>query len=684
MKKNKIERPGYGRILDAWSPPDDAGEPIGCVATSFTFRAAFFEEECLGRFLQLETDAVEDGAAYLIEREEKLSQVFCAALVDQRHARGVRNLRWDLLAARLPSPAILHAKLSLLLWTRHARLIVASANLTDDGYRRNHEVFGVLDYRPGADTWLAPLDDIIEFLGQAASFARSGDDPGPAVTRWNSFLDRARAMTRPWGAADAPRALSHPRVFAVLSGPNRPSAIETLRERWPDGSPPSRAWVLSPFFDPPDAPNEPARQIWSLLKQRGDATVEYNVTVEEVPGEQTWLVHAPESIRRATPAHRPQAQTRVARLKLDDGRPLHAKCLWLENDRAVLHCAGSSNFTSAGLGLSATPNLEANLAFTVSHAQNRDAAKPLLNAWPQAEEIPDHVQLRWQPRRDDADDGATGALLPAAFGEALFTFDQTAGARVSLTFTGEPPRDWEIFAENENVCFFSERAWSEAGKPFLVDLRWPHERPPSGFTVKWPNATSAAWWPVNVTSQDALLPPAELRDLPLEVLIEILTSAQPLHRALGRWLDRKKKRAGADTEIALDPHQRVDISTFLLQRTRRVSWALRALRERLERPAGSEASLAWRLHGPVGVEALAKAIAREAKSEAERCFLLTELCLELSRVRIAAEFGVPAATVRTALRTIISTVRAQIPADALAAEPALARYASNVFEEVLS
>ena len=141
MKRRKDEKPGYARLLDAWTPPPDAGEPLGCVATSFTFSSVFFEEDCLGRFVRLETDAAEDGAAFLVEREEKFSQLICAAaLVDQRHARGSRSLRWDLLAARLPA-GILHAKISLLLWTNTARLIVASANLTEDGYRRNHEVF---------------------------------------------------------------------------------------------------------------------------------------------------------------------------------------------------------------------------------------------------------------------------------------------------------------------------------------------------------------------------------------------------------------------------------------------------------------------------------------------------------------------------------------------------------------
>ncbi|HOI55908.1 MAG TPA: hypothetical protein PLP01_11710, partial [Phycisphaerae bacterium] len=97
MRKRRDAQPGYGRLLDAWTPPPDAGSPIGCVATTFTFDPVFFEEQCLGRLVQMETGANEDGRLYLVEREEKLSQLACAAvLVDQHNCRGTRSLRWDL------------------------------------------------------------------------------------------------------------------------------------------------------------------------------------------------------------------------------------------------------------------------------------------------------------------------------------------------------------------------------------------------------------------------------------------------------------------------------------------------------------------------------------------------------------------------------------------------------------
>ena len=197
MKKDKT-RPGYARILDAWVPPENEDvelSPVGCVATSYTFDAAFFEEECLSRFAGLDSDPAEDPLGFLIEREEKLQQLkYAGVLIDQHHAKGLRSLRWDLLTAR-PKSGIQHAKVSLLLWSQHARLIVASANLTKNGYRQNYEVFAVLDYYPASTQPISVLAEFVGFLEKLPS--QSGiDSRSPAAVRWTDFLQTTKEVTR--------------------------------------------------------------------------------------------------------------------------------------------------------------------------------------------------------------------------------------------------------------------------------------------------------------------------------------------------------------------------------------------------------------------------------------------------------------------------------------------------------
>jgi len=82
------------------------------VTTSFTFDAALFEEQCLARFLSIQSNPNETAKAYLIEREEKLSQCFACVLVDGAHAAPDRSLRWHMLPVTLPRGGVLHAKLT--------------------------------------------------------------------------------------------------------------------------------------------------------------------------------------------------------------------------------------------------------------------------------------------------------------------------------------------------------------------------------------------------------------------------------------------------------------------------------------------------------------------------------------------------------------------------------------------
>jgi hypothetical protein len=684
MGNQKEKRKGYGKLLDAWVPPENAGDPIGCIATSFTFSPVFFEEECLGRFLQLESDPTEDGPLYLLEREEKLSQVACAGgLVDQHHCQGIRSLRWDLLPVRMPA-GVFHAKVSLLHWSSLLRIIISSANLTEDGYRRNQEIFGTVDFSPELGGSISILDNCVRFLREGLGYSQETDENSGVQRRWHNFLTQALDSVREWAIGNKEGDRKNIQTHLILSGPNFPNAIGQLEELWQGPSPPIKAHVFSPFYDPPEAENQPARSLWGILRRRGEAGVNYYVTTEELPGDQKiQFVHAPESLKKSQP-HRPSVSTKFFRLSLEPGRPLHAKGIWLEDERWAMYLMGSSNFTTAGLGLGATKNMEANLLYVVDGFRDSRTYSALKASFPEGDRIGEEF-IKWKPIIDEGVDSAGDQwVLPRFFGSAVYDCDEKKAGLIRLAFSGPPPMKWGLFTE-DHLLFFERSEWESRGSPVKISLPWKPDRPPSGFFVKWDNPAGQAWWPVNVDSTTVLPPVQELKDLPLEMLIDILTSARPLHQAMRRFLKTRDLNDLADKKSPeLDPLRRVDSSGFLLQRTRRVSWALNALRKRIERPAPTRECLEWRIRGPIGVMAVARAITREAKSDEEKAFLLAELALELWRAKPCDAPGcMSAEKMKEEILSVITDLRSQIPSGRLNDVGNLKDYVDSVFAAIL-
>jgi hypothetical protein len=634
----------------------------------------------------LESDPDEDGPAYLVEREEKLCQLTCAAaVVDQHHCRGSRSLRWDLLPVRTKG-GVLHAKVTVLHWSKATRLIVASANLTADGYRRNQEVFGILDYTVEGKSPIAVLRDTLDFLRRTLA-ADPGAEASPATGRASTFLDRVWKASKEWGEDNDQHARHPLQVKFVSSMPGSPDVLATLSSIWPGGAPPARACILSPFFDPPEGDNRPAVALWDIMRKRGVTQVAYCVEVDEIAGEESPFAKAPANLQMSKPS-RESASIHFLRLKLPPGRPLHAKAIWLEDDRWATYIIGSSNFTSPGLGLGKSPNIEANLVYLVDARRDGNGCERLQQAIPPYDEIEDSSELNFRPPADGVTDSANDEdLLPEAFAAA--SYDHTDGkGTVGLTFKGVPPKGWFLLKDSAGKeAWFSEVEWINAGSPATAKLPWADMRPPSGFWVRWTGCGNAAWLPVNVFSGAALPPPEELRDLPLEALINILTSARPLHQALRVCLAQHARAAtgGGDNQPVsmVDPHKRVDTTGFLLQRTRRVSLALNELKVRLQRPVVSKESLEWRLRGPVGVLALWNALDKEATSNEERMFLLSELALELDRCTPTTADGcLPVSVVRSAILRLAGEIMDSIhrKSDIVAAE--MRHYMDHVAEAI--
>jgi hypothetical protein len=628
------------RLLEAWVPPDGAGEAIGCVATTFTFDPVFFEEHCLSRFLRLETDPREDGAAYLINREEKLAATTVSVLVDRSNAEGSASPRWDVLPVTVPG-GICHAKVSVLAWHNWIRVLVGSANLTEPAYRKNQEVFGVLDFREGGEVPGEVLDQMFDFLRRLSDLA-----PGTAAglgpkARLLALLDRLTTLGRQWIRENR---RDWPQVIPVLLGPMNgfeapiPERLGRLvRDR---GGPAHSASVLSPFFDKDDTGTYPATQaLLAALRERGDRHLEFLVPVERLPDGRI-RVRAPRSLVRSG---RKAAEIVVCPVEEDvdrEVRPLHAKSLWLWNDGWHAHMVGSSNFTTAGLGLRpGGRNVEANLAYVFPEdgglVRLMEATLPPLGG-----AIDDLDAALWEPVGEaEGEDPTVTVPLPLGFEEALFEPSESGGVLTLRVSTALPSR-WTVSEPKSRAQLYSSEQWLGAGSPAAVELTWSSTTVPNAVDVGWWDQASVAHsapWPVNVMDLSRLLPPADLWKLSLETLIEILGSRLPLHEAVKRAREQAAAgtgQGGDELPPEIDPHRRVRTETFLLQRTRRVARAVEQLVENLNRPVVHRDALLWRLRGPVGPLALARALAQAARSPGEACFLLAEVVLALRRVDV--------------------------------------------------
>ncbi len=658
------------QLLEYWTCPKVEADntinpiPVGFVSTSFTFDAEFFEEECLTRFLSMETEKENDGAAFLIEREEKLAGMHCGmVLVDQLHCKGSRSLRWDLVSCRVKN-GILHSKITILQWSHCIRLIIASANLTKSGYCINQEVFAVFDYSPNADENATLITGALDFVEQLVN-NYCGD---LGQSRFTNFKKEVSDQLSKWSIEAHDYKKDEVGVEVLFVAPGRTNAIDQLKRIWAANrfAPADKAFITSPFFDPAYSDTTPSVKIFELLKQRGELLIEYGLTRHyPVDEKDTFTANAPDFLKKV-----PRKDTHdVAFIEIPEvgknesdkevPRPLHAKAIWICNYESHMYMIGSSNFTSPALALGKKVNYEANVVFCCSKERNPKAFKQLEETWVNWKHIDSDINFQYRENADSEDVANDFTHLPEFFEEAILSSSKDQ-ILITLRFTEEkPPENFQISlkssiaGETERIISSTNR-WLTAGQPKETIILLEGNEQPDYLNVSWEGSTGKAYWPVIIESQLTLPPVEALRNLPLEALLQILSSNQPLHRLL-KIIEKLKASNLQSETLVVDFHKQVDTSGFLIQRTRRISYAMNALRERIEKPAFTQETLNWRLNGPIGVKSLIEAIRKEAVTPIECQFLLAELALELSRIN-PKETGnsIKAKEVRTAVKKLLN------------------------------
>ena len=456
-------------LLLQWQPPSDAGEPVGCLATTFTFDPGFFEEQCLSRFLRLDSLPERGGLAYLLERESRLGTVTASVLVDRSYAGVDHAMRWDVLPVHIPG-GVQHAKVCVLAWSELIRIIISSANLTEQAYRRNFESVSVFDAR--SDSREADVfDDCIGFISSLMTYTIGHDSDHPAVSRATSFLESVSDMLRGWSSSKQKRngiqvsfAATLPQDKTTGNGQSSlEAAMQFVRKA---GNSPASAFVASPFWD--DAPSSDGTDLVVELsgKMGRGVTRTLHINVPALNDEKP-------ASKLGAPRHLYEVscerfhRTTVATLPLRDPdgnfRPWHAKMLRFEQQGYHAVMIGSSNFTRAGMGVGNTRNAEANVVYLVSKDAAPVTIGKLLGVWPELDAVSDPDSVDWcgayqLPGMENGDTPPTEiAMLPLGFVTAVFRSGQSSELHLRFR-SSRLPDEWSIFSGDE----FSDMLYGNA------------------------------------------------------------------------------------------------------------------------------------------------------------------------------------------------------------------------------
>ncbi len=289
-------------MLELWRPPDNAGEQVGCLATTFTFHPGLFEEQCLARFLQVDSDPQREELAYLLEREANLGKAYAGVLVDRAMSGVEHSLRWDVLPVHIPHGKQ-HAKLSLLAWEHCIRVIVSSANLTEHGYRCNQEVTIAIDSDAnGIDR--AIIEDAIGFLESLIDFVPSLEGQSPQTQRAAEFLKQVTIQIKDWPKRPSDASARQLLVATLPRNPKRSeekrSALaETLQVCLKEGGP-EEIWVASPFFDEGTKDDDTAAALCKALARGRTRSIYFAVPSLDPTGTGAPRLAAPKSLLKTS------------------------------------------------------------------------------------------------------------------------------------------------------------------------------------------------------------------------------------------------------------------------------------------------------------------------------------------------------------------------------------------------
>jgi hypothetical protein len=683
------------KLIDRLVPQEKWGALQGIAATTFDLQPDFLEEDYLPAILGLGAwnDRAWTSRVTLERTLERLQGAVILSEASRYHGRP-RSLRLHVLPVTTTGSGILHAKISVLVYEHAVRVVVGSANLTERGYRRNHEVIAILSseqsnvrdsslirtaiegFRSQLGTKLPKsalvvLTEAEELLkgwhanksqtSQNAQFMWSGGE----VRLWEAFLDkwptgvRANHLTicSPFWSEDAGMTLA--RFLKELASRDIMNAgfkVRLITEAFVDGEGNTRPVIPISF----------AQTDWDALGVSVTATaVDASVLPEEVGGMEGFT----------------------------GTRSLHAKVVILAGDNYSLSYLGSANFTARGWGLinlNSAQNIEAGLILLNETQQNLKALLPPLIGQP----IPLTDAASTELKAPEAK--TTELPWPDFVLDVLLQPDELDLTRLVLKFLvdhraergpwlaillekGGTPALTLLDSSIGEQCSYTVVLNGDILRRLLIDQE---------VLISWPACEKGRPVPVNVSMEARL-------QLPISPDGSRIRERGLLEYYQGQisWADlfpdpdHESPPPTEDGAAAPSNISGVDTSSIQSYRIRAFVEALPGLRRDLELAACSEPSIRFALRGPVSPVALAteicNAVREEGRSATAAGFQLIEILACLSSMsnyqvsgRLVEAWSRHLATAVDDINSQFDTLAAKFPTE-LSGKP-FARYRRTV------
>jgi phosphatidylserine/phosphatidylglycerophosphate/cardiolipin synthase-like enzyme len=616
MKKHK-ESIFELSLLEAWTPPDEAGAPVAVIATTYEFDPHLWEFELMPRFLGLETDVHEDVDPFWIEHETRLAELSCAAvLVDGSNlSKNTKSPLWDQIGVYVKR-GILHSKIVLLQWEHCVRIVVGSANLTKSGYRFNYELFYVLDFKN--DTNSPPRALLLSFIEAIRHIAKHTSDEllkhDPARQRLFEALKNCQLSVAQWNKMPGSyRPRADFKLEAILIEPGLPrqnnNLIAQLFKAWGNQK---ASWIriMSPFWDSPESGSKYSPMTALLPHLQSGLVADFVCSGEWIRPEKEAEINMPQMVvkqilqKTEDVCFCPVIKDKD-RVPNSDKRNLHAKSLMLYNnvtDSQILY-VGSSNFTKRGTGM-VSANYESGVALVRRNYTVNDL-DALLPGTSQNISL-DAKQIHYKKLLDQGKEELESYSSYPSF-DILAEYDAGKKALIVNVFSDSslPSHHLAIIRlDSDSRAQVSDLLLSfSPGKASPYPIKKILEYIPMVLELKW-GENHSVLIPVQVKARHELPYPEALRNIALDDLLDYLASSRPVWKFSRQRI--MSKGSGGDI---YDPHKIVNTQGYMTSQVKRFSKAMAGLRRRMtDYQSTSMEGLRARFFSPFGPWSLLKAI----------------------------------------------------------------------------